>query len=69
MARTDEAINALDKAIELDKTDGRLFYFKALALAKAGRYKEAYSEGMKSKQLGFKTPAQDLESWKARILQ
>jgi tetratricopeptide (TPR) repeat protein len=69
MNRTEEAIKALDKAIEMDKTDGRLCYFKALALAKAGRYKEAYSEGLKSKQLGFKIPGQDLESWRARTFQ
>jgi protein O-mannosyl-transferase len=61
-----EAIRAFDNAIEMDTSDGRLYYFKALALVRASRFREACEVGMKSKALGFKISETDLAGWKAR---
>ncbi|MCX6286001.1 MAG: tetratricopeptide repeat protein [Bacteroidetes bacterium] len=63
---TIEAIAAYGNAIGMDASDGRLYYFRALAYAQAGRFSDAYSDGEKSKQLGFKINEKDLESWNSR---
>ena len=62
---TTEAISAFTRIISADNSDGRPYFFRALAFAQAGRYKDAYSDGLKSKQLGFKINEKDLESWKS----
>ena len=64
---TAEAIAAFDKAIAMDTADGRLHYFRALALVQAQRYSEAYSEGLRSRTLGFNLNENDLQRWKALI--
>ncbi|MCX6282152.1 MAG: tetratricopeptide repeat protein [Bacteroidetes bacterium] len=63
---TSEAISAFGKAIALDTSDGRLYYFRALAFAQAKRFSEAIADGMKSKQLGYNISESDLQHWNSQ---
>jgi tetratricopeptide (TPR) repeat protein len=65
----DEAIQQCNLALQLFGDDAQVYYVRALSNREKGLFNEAYNDGLKSRQLGYRLSDKDLEILKSTVHQ
>lgn len=66
MNKWKEAFEQYTHAIQSFPYDGRIYYLRAITCAQIRNFRQAYQDGIKSKQLGFNISDQILSEWKSK---
>ncbi len=66
MNKMKDALHQYTNAIESFPAEGRIYYLRAITCAQISNFKQAYQDGIKSKQLGFNISDQLLNEWNSR---
>ena len=66
MNKWKEAFEQYTRAIQSFPDDGKIFYLRAITCVQITNFRQAYQDGIKSKQLGFNISDQLLSGWKSK---
>ena len=66
MNRWKEALQQYTRAIQSFPVEGRIYYLRAITCAQISDFRQAYQDGIKSKQLGFNISDRLLSEWKSK---
>jgi tetratricopeptide (TPR) repeat protein len=61
----EEAIHQYNQILAQRPNEGRVWYFRALAYASAGRFREAWLDGLKAVESGFPVNSAEIDHWKS----
>ena len=66
MNRFDESIAVFDRILKERPNEGRVWYFRAIALAADNKFTEAYDSGLKALENGFGVNQAEIDAWKKK---